>query len=310
MTISKEHIVYIKALHDFGDDGDIGIELLEVIAIYLDEEMGLNIVGDVDGALLHEAHGPVERIALHKLEGRGRNAGQENLIDGAAGFCGLAEGHEQQQVVLDGGNEFEDNLGDDGEGALAAYEELGEVVARGIFEGVGARPDDIAIRQNDFEVEDIIFHHAVLDRARATGIFRDIATNEAGALAGRVGRVHESALTHKVHEFLGDDGRLGGDLEVGLVEVEDFIESPGIEQKTAGNRQAATTQACTSTPRRNRDMVGGAIAHESRNVGGMGRLHDHLGEELKIFGMVGSAAKALLFVDVNEIVAHNGAEEL
>ena len=102
---------------------------------------------------------------------------------------------------------------------------MGQVIAGGILEGVGRRPDNLAGGQHYLQVEDIIAGGAVFYGFRATAAVGQVATQGAAALAGRVRRIKQTYCLHRVLKRLVHHARLHGGLQVALVNLDDFIES-------------------------------------------------------------------------------------
>ena len=83
-------------------------------------------------------------------------------------------------------HQADDDLGDERHGAFGAGEQAGEVVA-GQVEFLAAGLEDGAVGEDEFEAEDVVGGDAVRESMRAAGVFRDIAADGAGALAGGSG---------------------------------------------------------------------------------------------------------------------------
>ena len=49
--------------------------------------------------------------------------------------------------------------------------------------------DEVAVREDDFEAEDVRGGEAVLEAVRAAGVFRDVAADGADGLRGGIGGV-------------------------------------------------------------------------------------------------------------------------
>ena len=111
-----------------------------------------------------------------------------DLGDGAPGvFAGFVDRqHGLHHFRL--AHQAHGDLGDQRHGAFRAGEQAGEIVAR----QVGCRAagfDDAAVGQHHLQAQHVIGGDAVGQGVRAAGVFRDVAADGAGALAGRIGRV-------------------------------------------------------------------------------------------------------------------------
>jgi hypothetical protein len=128
-----------------------------------------------------------ERPAIEHFARRGSDATRGDVDDG---FGGVVESFKNSQKSLYGfgkAREFYGDFGDERESAFGADEKSQEIVAGGVERGA-ADADEFAGGKHGFESQSVIGGDAVSQGVRAAGIFRNIATDGAGFLAGRIGR--------------------------------------------------------------------------------------------------------------------------
>ena len=68
---------------------------------------------------------------------------------------------------------------DDAKGALTPDHELGEVVTRGVLEGVRASLNDSTIGEHHLEIQDPVFCDAILHSPGTAAVFCQVAANGA-----------------------------------------------------------------------------------------------------------------------------------
>ena len=212
--------------------------------------------------------------------------------------------------MLNSGYEAHHYFGEYTQCTLAAGNKLSKIITGGILQYVSARPDDIAGGKDDLEVEHIIFYYPIFYGAGATTILCHIAAYEAGAAAGRIGRVEEALGFEVLLQLLGYYTRLCGNLEVALVHFQDLVEALHIQRDAAGYGEGATAKAGTGTARGDGNELLVAVAHDGTHfVYGAG-LDDHFGGEVEIFGMIGGAAGKVLLIEVDVGGAGYGLEKI
>ena len=116
----------------------------------------------------------------------GRDAARGDLGDGSAGvFVGIVDG-QRGLHRLGLAHEADGDLGDQRHDAFRAGEEAGEVVARqvGLF---AAGLDHRAVGQHQLQAEHVVGGDAIGQGMRSAGVFRHVAADSAGLLAGRIG---------------------------------------------------------------------------------------------------------------------------
>ena len=201
-----------------------------------------------------------------------------NTADTASAACVyLAERHQHQNVVLGVGQQPEHHFGDDAQRALRAHHELGEVVAGGVLERVGGRPDDVAGGQHHLQIEHVVAGGAVLHGLGAAAAVGQVAAQKAAALAGRVGRIEQADVLHRLLKHLVHHARLHGGLQVALINLNDVVEPLGAQHHAvvdgqraaaqAGARAAGVTGMWCSWQRRTIWLISSALAGRSTTSG-------------------------------------------
>jgi hypothetical protein len=89
----------------------------------------------------------------------------------------------------------EQHLGDDAERALAADEEVAEVVAGDVLHALGAEPADGAVGEDDLEAHDVVAGDAVFQAAQTAGVLGDVAADGADLHRAGIGRIEQPAAS-------------------------------------------------------------------------------------------------------------------
>jgi len=144
----------------------------------------------VDGqAKVDDGFDAAEGFLVQEFEGAGEKAGGDDGGDGGGGVFERGEGGEERGLGGGAGQELEENFGDDAERAFGADEQIAEGITGDVFAAFGAEPGEFAIRERDFEGEDVVARDAVFDAAQAAGVAGDVAADGAGFDGAGVGRV-------------------------------------------------------------------------------------------------------------------------
>jgi hypothetical protein len=159
----------------------------------------------------------------------------------------------------------DDDLGDDAERPLGADGEACEVVA-GRIRRPAAQPDDTAFRRDDFEAEDVVGGGAVAEAVGAAGVLRHVATDGAGLLAGRVGRVVEAVPGDGGADVQVDDSRLHHGDPVLRVDLQDAVHTGGDDDDAAVAGDGAAGEAGAGPARRDRRLISAGDSHHFRDL--------------------------------------------
>ena len=174
---------------------------------------------------------------VHHLDAGGNDPGPDDAADAGAGVPGVGKADQ------DGARAFrllEDphrDLGDDAEQPLGADEDPEQVIAAGI-EMLAAQPDHVAVHQHDLAAEHVVRGQSVFEAVHPAGILRHIAADGAGDLRGRVGRVVEAAMGHRLGDREIGHARLHHGDPVGEIDLADAVEPRHPEQYAVAQRQA------------------------------------------------------------------------
>ncbi len=122
-------------------------------------------------------------------------------------------------------------------------------VVAGRIERGAADTDEFAGRQNDFEREHVIGGDAVSERVRAAGIFRDVAADGAGFLAGRVGREMQPGVRDGGAQIRIHDARLNHGALIFDVNFQDAIHARKNDEDAAFARESAPPERPVPAPR-------------------------------------------------------------
>ena len=165
---------------------------------------------------------------------------------------------------------------DDAERALAADEEVAQVVAGVVLAQAGQPVPDLAARRHDFEAEAEIAGVAVAQHLRAAGIGRQVAADGAAALGGQAEREQQTLRGDRLLQRLQHAAGLDGDGEVGRVDAAHAVQAAEAQHHlgTARIGHGTTDQAGVAALRDDRRAVQRAGLHDGRDFGGGGRAHD------------------------------------
>ena len=235
--------------------------------------IGLRFDGFAQTFEFNQEHGGgVERVAgvgggFDRLEaeavehfagGRGDAAGGEV----GDGFSGVVHGVEDGQQSFDRfrqAGEADGDFGDDGERALRANQQAGEVVA-GQVGHAAADWHQLAGGQHDFQAEDVIAGDAVGEGVGAAGVFGHVAADGASLLAGRVGGELVAVGRDRLGQVEVDHAGLDHGAPVGQVDFQDAFHAAEDHQQAAfgGERAAGESGAGAAADQRDFKLVGQA----------------------------------------------------
>ena len=154
-----------------------------------------------------------------------------------------------------------DRLGHERERALGADDELREVVAGGRLHELAAGADDLAGSEHRFETEHLMARHAVLHRAHAARVGRDVAAEARRALA-REHRIHETVRPRRLVELVERHARLHHGDVVLEIDLDDLVHAFERHDDAAVGRDARAREP------------GARTACGERNAGVGGELDD------------------------------------
>ena len=131
-------------------------------------------------------------------------------------------------------------LGDDPEGALAATEQAGQVVAGAVGQGPGG--DHAAVHGDELDAQDMIGGDAVEQGVGAAGVGGDVAAQGAGVLAGRVGGVVKAVAMGVGAEVGVDDAGFHDRAAVAGIDFEDAVHAGGGDHHAAAARNGPAAE--------------------------------------------------------------------
>ena len=123
-----------------------------------------------------------------------------------------------------------------------------QVIAAGI-EMLAAQPDHVAVHQHDLAAEHVVRGQSVFEAVHPAGVLRHIAADGAGDLRGRVGRVVESAMCHRLGDREIGHARLHHGDPVGEIDLADAVEPRHAEQHAVARAAARPPESEVPAPR-------------------------------------------------------------
>src|SRR5690606_30805099 len=204
-------------------------------AVQLHDEQGLDVEGI---ARVDEILRRVDGGAVHHFHAAGDDAGGYDVGHALAGLFAGREADQQGAGGLGLAQDADGDLGDHAEQTFRTGHESEEVVALWV-QVLAAQPDDLAVHQHHLDAENIVGGKAVFQAVNAAGVLRDVAADGAGDLRGRVRRVIEAFMLHRLGDAQVGDTRLRDHNTVGIVDLEDAVELAHHEQDRILERQGA-----------------------------------------------------------------------
>jgi len=210
---------------------------------------GLDRIADLD-VVLGRADGGV----VHYFKSGGGTAAGNDGGDGVAGLLNVVEGREHDLRALGVRQELDGDLDNDAEHAFGTGHQREQIVARRV-ERLAAERNDLAVRGQDLEADDVVDRETVFQAVHAAGVLGDVAADGAGDLRRRVGRVIQAIRRGRLgdgeiaHAGLDSGGAIQG------IDFKDAVELREREQHALGMRQRAAGKAGAGAARDHGDTV-------------------------------------------------------
>ena len=241
-------------------------------AIDLDNQQRADIerVADLD-----EGFGGVDRGAVHHLHAGGDDPFADDLRHAGAGAFGIGEADQHRARGFGFGQDAHGHFGDDAEQPFGADHHAQQVQPCRI-KMPPAEAYDLAIHQHQFDAQHVVRGEAVFQAVYAARVFRDVAADRTGDLAGRIGRVVEPAPLDRLRDGeVGDAGLHHGDAVL-VVDVEHALELAHAQQHRIGQRKRSARKRGARPTRYDLDALGMAPAQHGGNLfHRFGQHHQH-----------------------------------
>ena len=143
---------------------------------------------------------------------------------------------------------------------------------------LAADAQHLAVHQHHFEAEHVVGGHAVFQAVHAARVFGDVAADGAGDLRGRVGRVVEAFMRHRVGDGEIGDAGLDHRHPIGEVDLAHLVELGHAEQHAVGERQRPAGERRAGPARHHLDALLVAIVQHLGDLFGGLRQHHHHGK--------------------------------
>jgi hypothetical protein len=174
------------------------------------------------------------------------------------------------------GEELHRRRGDDAEGALAADEELLEIVA-GVVLAQPAQPvPDAAVGQHDLEAQGQLAGIAVAQNRNPAGIGREIAADLAAPFGAEAQREKPVGFSRRLLQICQDAAGLDRYREIDRVDRADAVQAAECQDNVVPvlGGHAAADQAGIAALRYDRQLRFGADLYHRRHLRGRGRADD------------------------------------
>ena len=256
------------------------------MAVVLDDERAADAFRKLERRAAGEsAHGG----AVEQLAGSRQEAGREDLLHRERGRVLVGEKGQQRGHAARQGDELQGRLDDDRQRPFAADEKLGEVIAGHPLPAAVPALDQLAGGQDGVHSEDIVARHAVLERARAARVVREVAADGAHRLRVRIGGIEEALRLDRLLQLLEDHSGLDHRNHVGARDLEDAVHLLQREDDAAPLRQGPAALPRAGAARNDRDALLASEAQDLLHLARVARQHCRLGR-------IGSAAAFVALV--------------
>ena len=137
---------------------------------------------------------------------------------------------------------FYGDFGDQRESSFGTDHQAGQIVT-GSFHRSSADAHNFGVRQDQLETGDMVGSDAIGKRMRAAGVFRDVAANGAGFLAGGIGSevqavLFDGAREVEIHDARFDDGPL-----IFRIDFQNVVHARERDDNAASPRQSAAGES-------------------------------------------------------------------
>ena len=207
-----------------------------------------------------------DRVAVKRTQGRLRGRSRQQA---QGGF------HDQRQ------------------GAFAADQQVGEVVAGGVLGPGPAAADDLAAAGHRHHAEHVVAAGAVLDRARATGIAGQVAADGAAFVAGRIRRPEQAVRLQRLLQVAVAHARFDHHAAVAGADLHDPVHVRERNHHPAGEGHRRTGGSGAGATGDHRHPVLAAGAHDRGHLVAVARQCHRVGQggHVRIILAVGAAQR-------------------
>ena len=215
---------------------------------------------------MNESFRGVDRGLVHHLHAAGNDSGADDPRHAFAGRLDLGKADHQSARRLRLLQDSYRDFGDDTEQSFRPCDDSHQVIA-GALRGLAADTQDLARHQHDLASEHVVGGHAVFEAMHAAGILRDIASDRAGNLGRRIGRIIKAGMRDRLADGEIGDARLSHDHAVVEIDLADTLEFAEPQQHRVRQRQRAARQRRAGATRHHLDALLEAIfQHLARPV--------------------------------------------
>ncbi len=255
-------------------------------------------VAGMDKILCHLDRGLVHHLHAGRNDARGDD--RPDRVGGAA-VGGKAD--QGGTLGLRLGQQAHGHFGNDSQQTLRTDQQPHHVQARLVV--AAAEADHVAVQRDEFDGEDIVAGHAVFQAMHAAGIFRDIAADRTGDLAGGVGGVIEAVGIDRAADGQICHTRLDAGLAVGQIDLEDAVEAAHGQHDSVRDGKRSARERRAAAAWNHADAQVPAQSQDSRDlVHGLGQYRGQraLAIGRKRVAVIGGQT---LVVDNHALAGHN-----
>jgi hypothetical protein len=212
------------------------------------------------------------QLVHHLQGGRDHAGGDDGGHRPAAGIDGVVDGEEGLDALGQAGD-LRHDLGADAEGAFAAHEHAGEVVAQRIG-GSSAQLHHLAVGLDHGHAQDVVGGDPVLEAVGAAGILGHVAAQGRGLLAGGIGQELIAHGRQGVAQLQVEQARLHPGPQAGAVHFQDPVHADHLDHQAALEGDGAAGEVGAPAPGHEGASVPVAdFHHPGHFLGGVDERH-------------------------------------
>ena len=176
---------------------------------------------------------------VHHLQPGRNDAGADDVRHRLAGLDDVVKCSEDDLGFFRFGQQLDGNFSHHAEHAFRAGNQCKQVVARRI-QAFRTDLEQLAFDVDEAQFQDVVHRQAVFEAVHAAGIFRHVAADGAGDLAGRIGCVIQSVGCGRFRDSGIAHPRLHACHACNGIDVDDFLHLRHHQQQALRIRQRAT----------------------------------------------------------------------
>ncbi len=246
---------------------------------------------------------------IHHLQAGGDDSGRDDRGNRLAGFTDIVVGSHHDAGQLRSGDQFQQHLGDDQQQPFRADGHRQQIES-GSVRRAAPELDRFSIDGIAADTEYVVNRESVFQAVDPSGILRDVASDRASQLRGRIGRVIQGVGCGGFGDLEVTDTRLHARCARSRVDIENAIQSCQRQHHTARVRRRSSGQAGPCATRDDRNVVLTAGQQYIANLCVGSGQRDRHRDAAKCGESVALVGAQLVFVRENAVGGKNGPQGL